>query len=123
MWGQIPLIDVGSNSIDLTSFRARDQFLTVTIMVPPPQKPIQGVQGVGPGVRNQTAMKVHVGAYQRKFRPRGPGRAWEDRTEKSKAVSIKNTAKQLAQLRKVNNHPGNAPPWVNDQARGGLRSF
>ena len=88
-----------------------------------PKIPKGTVLGVGPGVRNQTAMKVHVGAYQRKFRPRGPGRAWEDRTEKSKAVSIKNTAKQLAQLRQINQHPGNAPPWVNDQARGGLRSF
>ena len=57
-------------------------------MVPPPQKAIRGVQGVGPGVRNQTAMRVDVSAYQRQFRPRGKGRAWEDRTEKSKQKTL-----------------------------------
>ena len=58
-------------------------------MAPPPKKPIKGVQGVGAGVRNQTAMRVQVSAYQRAFRPRGKGRDWEDRTEKSKAVTMK----------------------------------
>ena len=57
-------------------------------MAPPPQNPIKGVQGLGPGVRHQTAMKVHVTAYQRDFRPRGKGRAWEDRTEKSKQKTL-----------------------------------
>ena len=58
-------------------------------MAPPPKKPIKGVQGVGAGVRNQTAMRVQVSAYQRAFRPRGKGRDWGDRTEKSKAVTMK----------------------------------
>ena len=58
-------------------------------MAPPPKKPIKGVQVVFPSVRNQTAMRVQVDGYERNFRPRGKGRDWEDRTEKSKAVSMK----------------------------------
>ena len=57
--------------------------------IPAPTKIPKGtVLGVGPGVRNQTAQTVHVTAYQRKFVPRGKTKPWDERTEKSKAVSI-----------------------------------
>ena len=57
-------------------------------MVPPPKNAIRGVQVVFPSVRNQTAMRVQVDGYERQFRPRGKGRAWEDRTEKSKQKTM-----------------------------------
>ena len=84
-------------------------------MAPPTKKPIQGVQGVGPGVRNQSAMQVHVSAYQRAFRPRGKGLPWDERTEKSKKVSIKNQAKQLAKARQINNEQNYVPEWMQWQ--------